>query len=49
MHARWARTLRDSCAASGVPFFVKQMGGHPNKRADMSEFPSDLQLREFPT
>lgn len=29
---RWARTLRDDCARSGVPFFLKQLGGFPNKR-----------------
>lgn len=25
----WARTLRDQCAAAGVPFFMKQMGAKP--------------------
>lgn len=28
----WLRSLRDQCAAAGVPFFLKQLGGHPNKR-----------------
>lgn len=28
----WARGLRDQCAAAGVPYFLKQLGGHPNKR-----------------
>lgn len=27
MHPDWARSLRDQCAAAGVPFFFKQMGG----------------------
>jgi protein gp37 len=26
MHPEWARSLRDSCAAAGVPFFFKQWG-----------------------
>lgn len=28
----WFRDLRDYCAALGVPFFLKQLGGHPDKR-----------------
>jgi protein gp37 len=28
----WLRDLRDRCADAGVPFFLKQLGGHPNKR-----------------
>lgn len=27
MHPAWARSLRDQCAAAGVPFFFKQWGG----------------------
>lgn len=26
MHPDWARSLRDQCAATGVPFFFKQWG-----------------------
>ncbi len=26
MHPAWARSLRDQCAAAGVPFFLKQWG-----------------------
>jgi len=26
MHPDWARSLRDQCAAAGVPFFMKQWG-----------------------
>ena len=30
MHPQWARSLRDQCAAAGVPFFFKQWGDyHP--------------------
>lgn len=28
MHPRWVRSLRDQCAAAGVPFFFKQWGSH---------------------
>lgn len=35
MHPDWARTLRDKCAAAGVPFFFKQwgewLGGGPGR------------------
>jgi protein gp37 len=41
MHPDWARSLRDQCAAAGVPFFMKQM----TKKAPI---PSDLFIREFP-
>jgi len=27
MESRWARSIRDQCAAAGVPFFFKQWGG----------------------
>jgi protein gp37 len=28
----WFRELRDACVKSKVPFFLKQLGGHPHKR-----------------
>jgi len=28
MHPDWARSIRDQCAAAGVPFFFKQWGGY---------------------
>jgi protein gp37 len=41
MNPSWARALRDQCAASGVPFFLLQMGsGKP--------IPADLFVRQFP-
>lgn len=42
MHPDWARSLRDQCAAAGVPFFMKQM----TKRAPI---PNDLLIRQMPT
>lgn len=32
MNLAWVRPIRDLCAARGVPFFLKQLGGFPNKR-----------------
>jgi protein gp37 len=28
----WLRDLRDVCEHSGTAFFLKQLGGHPDKR-----------------
>lgn len=33
MELSWARHLRDECVTNDVPFFFKQLGGHPDKRA----------------
>ena len=32
MERDWARGLRDQCRRAGVKFFLKQLGGHPDKR-----------------
>lgn len=45
MHPDWARGLRDQCAAAGVAFFMKQMGG---SRRPLPPIPDDLMVREFP-
>ncbi|MGP9819242.1 phage Gp37/Gp68 family protein [Salinarimonas sp. NSM] len=45
MHPDWARSLRDQCAAAGVPFFMKQMSG---VRKPLPPIPDDLMVREFP-
>jgi hypothetical protein len=38
MHPDWARSLREQCQETGVPFFFKQWGEyHPKKQADASE------------
>lgn len=31
MHPDWARDLRDRCAAAGVAYFFKQVGGRTPK------------------
>lgn len=46
MHPDLARSLRDQCEASGVPFFMKQMGG---VRKPFPPIPDDLNIRQFPT
>jgi protein gp37 len=42
MHPDWARTLRDQCAAAGVPFFFKQWGAwasvHDVRGANLDAF-----------
>ncbi len=43
----WARSLRNQCAAAGVPLFVKQLGG-ARPGADLENLPPDLRIREFP-
>ena len=45
----WARSIRNQCARAGVAFFLKQLGGHPDKRDCLTDFPSDLRIREYPT
>lgn len=48
MHPDWARSLRDQCAAAGVRFFMKQMGGNRDKRGALDDLPVDLRVRSFP-
>lgn len=33
MDEEWARWIKDGCEATGVAFFLKQLGGHPDPRA----------------
>ena len=42
MDPDWARSIRDQCAAAGVPFFMKQM-------ANKAPIPEDLMVRQWPT
>jgi protein gp37 len=52
----WARSLRDVCKQYSIAFFMKQLGSvyarehhlHNWKGEDISEFPNDLQIQEFP-
>jgi protein gp37 len=57
----WARSIMRQCRSANVPIFIKQMGSHPinnygakcgfkdRKGGDISEFPPDLRIREYPT
>lgn len=43
----WARLIRDDCAQSETPFFMKQLGGaRPGSKLD--DLPEDLRIRELP-
>ena len=51
MRVEWARSIRDQCRASGVPFFFKQWGGVRKKETGRSldgrtyiEFPVHVAL-----
>ena len=44
----WARDLLQQCRESGTAFFMKQLGGHPDKRHDPEGWPEDIRVREFP-
>lgn len=44
----WARDLRDDCKRWGVKFFMKQLGGFPDKREKLLDLPEDLRVREMP-
>ena len=48
MEESWARSLADQCRAAGVSFFMKQMQVDGKVTGEIGEFPSDLQIREFP-
>ena len=51
----WYRDIVAQCRAAHVPVFVKQLGRYPcdlalhdRKGGDMTEWPEDLRVREFP-
>jgi protein gp37 len=52
----WIMDLRGQCKKAGVPFFVKQLGSKwaartgasHSKGGDIGEWPTDLQVRQFP-
>jgi protein gp37 len=55
MHPDWARSLRDRCAAAGVPFFFKQAGtvlarewGARAAGNDPAELPEEFRVRSYP-
>lgn len=56
MQLSWARSLRDECQQHDIAFFMKQLGSvyarehglQNSKGEDVTEFPEDLQIQEFP-
>lgn len=48
MQIDWARSLRDECRESNTKFFLKQLGGYPDKKHQLEDFPEDLRIREIP-
>jgi protein gp37 len=44
----WFRDLRDQCRAAGVPFFLKQLGGHPSKRGGKQAIIDGRRWTELP-
>ena len=45
MHPDWARSIRDQCAAAGVPFFFKQWGEwRPMTHADLTTLPASTPM-----
>lgn len=48
METEWARQIIHDCREAGVAVFIKQLGGWPDTRHELSGFPEDLRIREFP-
>jgi protein gp37 len=48
MDLAWARDVHHQCELAKVPFFMKQLGGFPDKQDDPENWPEDLRVREFP-
>ncbi len=48
MELWWVTNLVMECELAGVPVFVKQLGGHPDKRDEWEKWPAELQRREWP-
>lgn len=48
MDLEWPRAVLRQCKEHGVAAYFKQLGGMSDKREDISLFPEDLRVREFP-
>jgi len=44
----WVRKIVEQCKAAGVPVFVKQLHIDGKVSSDISEWPEDLRVQEFP-
>lgn len=47
-HNFWVRDILEQCRNAHVPCFIKQLQIHGRVSHDMSEWPVDLRVREFP-
>ena len=48
MDLAWPRKLIKECNEYNVPVFMKQLGGYPDKRDRIDEWPEDLKIRQYP-
>ena len=48
MSLKWCRDLLKQCRTHKIAYFMKQLGGHPDKRKLIETFPEDLRVQEFP-
>jgi len=48
MDPAWVYPILRRCRDNRAAFFMKQMGGHPNKRDEPEDWPEDLRVQEFP-
>ena len=48
MDLEWAESIVTQCEVVGIPVFVKQLGGFPDKRNRMEEWPEELRVRQWP-
>ena len=44
----WASILLHQCREAGAAFFMKQLGGYPDHRSEIADFPAALRVREWP-
>ena len=49
MQIEWARDIRLQCKMTNTPFFMKQLGGYPDKGENLEDMPLDMRVREYPT
>lgn len=48
MPLEWVTSALDQCRRFKIKPFVKQLGGYPDKRDDLTTWPKEIQVREFP-
>jgi protein gp37 len=48
INLEWVRQLRNTCKEKDIPFFLKQLGGYPDRRCDISKWDVDLRVQQLP-